>query len=146
MKKTVSLTCLLLFAMFTLTSCMTEDEWTENVLSSRSWRVVEVEGFNSPYRYGDQFYFYNDGSFEFVGYNLHDYGRWRVRNEKLQLQFNNSGFAVDLEAPIPILDHDYVMLDCYDYMLNTSYRLRLIAEHDLSGYGYDNWYTRKRKK
>ena len=145
MKKILSLTCLMLFTMLSMTSCLTEDEWAENVLASRSWRVVEVEGW-SDYRPGDEFYFYSDGSFEFVGYGLHDYGRWRVYRNKLQIRFGGSKYDVDLEAPIPILDHDYAVLDCYDYMKDAHYRLRLVASHNLDGYGYNNWYTRKQVK
>ncbi|MBR1732946.1 MAG: hypothetical protein IJ729_04305 [Alloprevotella sp.] len=130
----------LLFAL-SFASCTDEDSWAEMTLSNRYWRVVEAS-YGAPYERGDLFYFYRDGGFEVEGYRLHEYGRWRVRGGRLLMHFDGSPHDVDIEAPIPVLDEDYVALDCRDYAYNMSYSLRMVAVGYLDGYGYDRWYTR----
>lgn len=135
MKKLLTPLLLILLAAPFLTACGDDDYYDEMTLSNREWRVVEVTG-PSPYDRGDYFYFYRNGDFEIVGTGgLHEYGQWRVRNHTLQMLFDGSGYNVDIEAPIPVLDGGYAVLDCYDYYYNTRYTLRIVAEREL-GYRY----------
>lgn len=131
--KTLSI---LLLTLPLLSGCSDNDYYAEYTLSNKAWRVVEVSGM-SPYQRGDVLYFYRNGDFEIVGYNgLHETGIWRVRAHTLELLFDGSNLPVDIDAPMPILDGDYAVLDCYDYYYRTRYTLRIVADRDLSYYYY----------
>ncbi|MBR1387152.1 MAG: hypothetical protein IJ553_01930 [Alloprevotella sp.] len=124
-----SLTLLLL--VLPLFSGCNDNYYPEMTLGNKAWRVVEVVGV-SPYQRNDILYFYRNGDFEFRGPGgLNETGIWRVVGHRLELSFDGSRLPVDIEAPMPILDGGYAVLDCYDYGYNSRYTLRIVAEHDL---------------
>ncbi|EHG24381.1 hypothetical protein HMPREF9332_00218 [Alloprevotella rava F0323] len=141
----ITLLIVLLMAAISLTSCMEDyndpDSYAEMVLSNRAWRVVSSTN-RYAYVEGDVFYFYRDGSFQTLRRRgLSEYGQWMVRKGNLLMHFTNSSLNVDIEAPIPVLQGDYAVLYCNDYMYRMSYNLRLVAAYDLSGYGHNHWYN-----
>jgi hypothetical protein len=143
--RSITLLMVLLITSISLTSCVEDynnsDSYAEMVLSNRAWRVVSSTN-NYAYTAGDIFYFYRDGSFQTLRRGgSPEYGEWMVRNGSLLMHFTNSPLNVDIEAPIPVLQGDYAVLYCNDYMYRTAYNLRLVAAYDLSGYGYNHWYN-----
>lgn len=119
-------TLLLLLPLGLMTSC-DEDDMIETTLEGQ-WRVVEVSSYHSPYRSGDRFYFYDNG--ELVTHlrtGEREYGTWRVRHQRLQIDFTGDG-RYDVDAEIPRLDGDYVVLDVHDYYYDEYYRLRMVRE------------------
>ena len=140
--KPIMTVLLLMVTAFFLTSCVDDsDEYAHMVLRNRAWKVVESTNYYA-YSPGDVFFFYGDGSFETRRYNgAPEYGYWNVRGSNLLMRFNNSQNSIDIEAPIPVLEGNYVVLNCYDYMYNTTYQIRLVSSYSLNGYGYNNWYN-----
>lgn len=130
MKRYLSVFLVVLSCLVGFSSC-DEDIMDEITLQGKEWRVGSVSGY-SPYEVGDRFSFYSNNRFVVTGNDgMVEYGTWHVKKKKLQMHFEGSSYNVDFEAPIPFLDDDHCVLDCYDYVYDTHYQLSLYYLVDL---------------
>lgn len=143
MKKILPVLLLMLTAV-SFTSCYDEDDEVFMVMCNYEWRVVESTDWDIFQR-GDSFLFYNDGDLEIYGSDgFYRNGRWTVSGGLLKIRF--SGYRdVCIEAAMPVLDGDYVRLECYDYLNQARYTLRMVRGMKLEGYGAGNYYPVKKK-
>lgn len=119
---------LMLLAIFTLTSCVEDDDWWTKDTLIGTWRVVEVNVYagDCPYDRDDQLTFWRNGNYEAHGYSGFDeYGNWDISGDLLILDFSGKGHVV---ATIRQLDEGYMVLAVDDPQWGR-YSLRLVRSY-----------------
>ena len=135
MKRYLTSLLLLLTAVVCFNSC-DKDIVDEITLEGKCWQVLRAS-YGCPYEAGDRFSFYSNNQFVIEGDGgLLESGSWKVNDGKMQIKFGHSANAVDIEAPMPVLNDDYCTLDCHDYIYDMDYTVELYNAGDLSSDHY----------